>query len=951
MKLTEYIRYIKRHTEFKDYIVYHKYIPEKRPKFSEIPLNPKVRSALSKAGIKRLFSHQAQAISLIRKGKDVVVSTGTSSGKSLIYNIAVLEKMINEPKAKALYVFPLKALEQDQLRSFNMLKSLICPFIKADVYDGDTDPCKRKEIRSEGYNVIFTNPDMLHKGILPYHKMWGDFFRNLRFVVIDEIHTYRGILGSHLVQIIRRLRRLCEYYGSEPVFVLLSATIQNPVEFASKLIQKPVCVVREDGSPSAGKHFLLINPDISANILASRLFISSIKAGFRTIVFTQSRRITELIHIWAIQIAPELKQKISSYRAGFLPEERREIEKRLSSGDLFGVVSTSALEMGIDIGELDICILVGYPGTMINTWQRSGRVGRAGRDSLVMLISGKDALDQYFMRYPEELFERPFETAVIDPDNPYILDAHLQCAAAELPIEEKDKRYWGKKLKEALIRCELKGLLLKDMDNECWFSKKKNPHLDLNIRSTGEGYTIFDRNTGHAIGTIDGVRAFKECHPGAIYLHKASQYQVQLIDLQNKDIIADKANVQYFTRPIIEKETEIIEIEDTKPVYSFIARKGRLKVTEKIIGYEKRSIHGQELLGIYSLELPPNIFETKGMWIEISSDIKQDIENKKLHFMGGIHAIEHAMIGMLPFFAFCDRADVGGISYPYHPQLRRSAIFIYDGYPGGVGICAHGFSIVDQWLRKTLDMIKGCDCENGCPSCIHSPRCGSGNKPLDKAAAIRILELLLKKTKQGLEPYEMVIKKKNRALRGDYKIVVFDLETQRGAHEVGGWKNAHLMRVSVAVAYESSSDSFFVFKEDELSGLIKMLEEADLVVGFNIKRFDYKVLSAYTEYQRLKRLPTFDILEDVEYRLGFKLSLNHLASNTLNIQKIGDGLLALKWFREGNINQLIKYCKQDVFVTKELFYHGLKKGYLVYKRNNRRVRLLLDWDIEEMIKK
>jgi DEAD/DEAH box helicase domain-containing protein len=953
MKLSDFVQQIKETADLKDHIIYHKYIPEKKAEFSELRLGIELKTALERLGIKKLFSHQAEAISAIRDGKDVVVCTGTCSGKSLIYNISVIEKILKDPKTTALYIFPLKALEQDQLISFNQLGSSVSEHIKAGIYDGDTDPDKRREIKTGEYNVIFTNPDMLHLGILPYHEMWRRFFERLGFVVIDEIHTYRGIFGSHLVQIIKRLRRICNRYGTDPQFILLSATIHNPAEFASRLIQKPVYLVENDGSPSAGKHFLLIDPDISSNFLASQLFVRSIRSGFRTIVFTQSRRITELIHIWSSQLAPELRQKISSYRAGFLSEERREIERKLISGELLGVVSTSALEMGIDIGELDVCILVGYPGTIINTWQRSGRVGRSGRESLVILISGKDALDQYFMRHPEELFERPFESAVIDPDNPHILDAHLVCAAAELPLRKADKKYWGDELENALLRCELKGELVKDIDEDCWLSRRKNPHLLVNIRSTGEGFTIFDKTTGHAIGTIDGVRALKECHPGAIYLHRALQYKIHHIDISKKDIIATETNAQYFTRPIVEKETEIIEVNQTKEINSFVVRKGKLKVTEKVVGYEKRKIHGQELLGVYPLELPPNIFETKGIWIEISGKIKEKIERQRLHFMGGIHAIEHAMIGMLPFFALCDRNDVGGISYTYHPQVGKSAVFIYDGYPGGVGICAHGFNIIEDWLKKTLNLIKECECESGCPSCIHSPKCGSGNKPLDKNASVQILQMLLqpceKKEEKIIPPRPLNNRRLNRDHQ-DYRIVVFDLETQKGADEVGGWKNAHLMRVSVAVAYDSFLDRFLVFMESELSELVKLLQKADLVVGFNIKRFDYKVLSAYTDIKTLAQLPTFDILEDIHKRLGFRLSLNHLALNTLNKEKLGNGLMALKWFKEGNMERLITYCKQDVFVTKELFYHGLKKGYLVYRRKNRRFRLLLDWNIEEMTK-
>lgn len=955
MNISEYVARIKNHPDLKDNIIYHKYIPRRKAVFSDITLDDSIHHALRKIGIRQLFSHQVTAIKYIRNGRDIIVSTKTSSGKSLIYNIAVLENIVREPESRALYIFPLKALEQDQLKSFSTFVSHISPYIRAEIYDGDTDPYKRKKIKAEPYHVIFTNPDMLHMGILASHALWKDFFKRLCFVIIDEVHTYRGIFGSHLSQIIRRLRRICNYYGSDPQFILLSATISNPEDFGSRLIQKPVVLVQDDGSPSAGKHFLLTDPDISANFYAAQLFVKSIRNGFRTIVFTQSRRITELIHVWAMQLAPELRNKISSYRAGFLPEERREIEKKLLTGELLGVVSTSAMEMGIDIGTLDVCILVGYPGTIINTWQRSGRVGRSGKESLVVLISGKDALDQYFMKHPEELFERPFEVAILDPDNPHIVDAHLPCAAAELPITEKDLGYWGEGLKKALYRCEIKGELTKDLDHQLWFSRQRNPHIRINIRSTGEGFTIFDKNTGHAIGTIDAVRALKECHPGAIYLHKAVHYKIDKLDIERKDVIATETASRYFTRPVVEKETEILEIDDTKQIANFSVKIGSLRVTERVVGYEKRGITAQELLGVHPLELPPNIFETKGMWIEIREKIKKQIEAKKMHFMGGIHAIEHAMIGMLPLFALCDRNDVGGISYPYHPQAGRSAVFLYDAYPGGVGICKHAFHITELLLNKTLDLIGGCECETGCPSCIHSPKCGSGNKPLDKRASIEILNMLLGKIE--VETDEILTVKTSPAATPliqkirQFRILVFDLETQKTAQEVGGWKNAHLMRVSVAVAYDSVEDRFYVFEEDKLSDLTGMLKGADLIVGFNIKRFDYKVLEAYTEVDKLMGLPTFDILDDIQKRLGFRLSLDHLAINTLNKRKIGNGLLAVEWFKKGDMKSLIEYCKQDVIVTKELFYHGLEKGYLVYKQNNRRCRLLVDWNIGDMVKK
>jgi DEAD/DEAH box helicase domain-containing protein len=726
------------------------------------------------------------------------------------------------------------------------------------------------------------------------------------------------------------------------------------------LVEERLEVIRSVGAPRAGQHFLFLNPLAGANFSAARLFADCIRKGFRTIAFTQSRKVTELIHVWTSQLTPDLREKISSYRAGFMPEERRQIEKRLASGDLLGVISTSALEMGIDIGYLDICLLVGYPGTIINTWQRGGRVGRSERESLVILVAKPDALDQYFMKHSADFFERPFEAAILDPNNPYVVEAHLPCAAAECPITLHDEKFWPKDLPEHLDKLERQGALNRSAEGEpTWFSAKRRPHRQVNIRSTGETYTIFEKETGQAIGTVDGIRAFKECHPGAVYLHRARQYLVDRLILDKKDIVVHDASLRYFTRTRGKKDTEIIQIHGSRPKGQFLVRKGELKVTEVINGYEKRALPGQELMGVFELDLPPHIFETIGFWVEIEPALKNFVEKKGLHFMGGIHAIEHAAIGIFPLFALCDRNDIGGICYPYHPQVGKSAIFIYDAYPGGVGLAAHGFEIVLELLEKTWDLVKGCECEEGCPSCIHSPKCGSGNKPLDKQAALLILEGLLGKVSlseisgsidEG-EPLPLISEHKIEPEEpGDPRILYLDLETQKTAQDVGGWHNIHLMRVSVVVLFDSLEDKFHVYDEDTIDALFDHLEEGDLIIGFNIKRFDYTVLSAYTDKDP-ETLPTFDILEDIYTRLGFRLGLDHLATETLKQGKTADGLQAVEWFRQGEIEKLTEYCRHDVATTRDLFRYGVKNGHLIYreKRTDTRVRLLVDWKIEDMI--
>ncbi len=964
MRLLPFVESIKIHPEFGPATTYHRYLPPVEAVYEGMPsLSPPLLSALHRLGIQNLFKHQVEAIRCIQDGKHVLLATPTASGKSLVFNLSVVETLLKNRAAKALYIFPLKALEQDQLKNLNgFIKGMDGVQIRARVYDGDTSSYTRKQIRTHVPEILVTNPDMLHNGILAFHESWEKLFENLSYLVFDEVHTYRGIFGSHMNQVIRRLKRICRRYGSSPQFILLSATVNNPESFGQSLIEENVEVIHGSGAPKSGQHFLFLNPVASPNFSAAKLFIHCVQAGFRTIAFTQSRKITELIHLWVSQLTPRLQGKISSYRAGFMPEERRDIERRLAAGELLGVVSTSALEMGIDIGYLDICLLVGYPGTMINTWQRGGRVGRSGRESLIILVAKPDALDQYFMKHPSDFFERSLEAAVLDPHNPYVVESHLPCAAAEHPITMEDNQYWTNHFADHLENLEKQGALARTADGPpTWFSLRRNPHQGVNIRSVGESYTIFEKETGQAIGTVDGIRAFKECHPGAVYLHRARQYLVDHLHLEKRDIIAHPSDLRYFTRALSEKDTEIIQVTRSRPGGQFIVREGRVKVTERIVGYEKRALPGQELLGTHPLDLPPQVFETMAFWIEIEDVFYQCVEKEGLHYMGGIHAIEHATIGIFPLFALCDRNDIGGISHTHHPQIGKSAIFIYDGYPGGVGLAQHGFEMVAELLEKTLDLVSACECEEGCPSCIHSPKCGNGNRPLDKRAAIMVLELLLGRRAPGELSYD-----ENEAAghcpqskedlsqnsRRGPRIIYLDLETQRSAQEVGGWRHCHLMRVSVAGVYDTLEERFRTFREDQVDDLLALLEEADLVVGFNIKRFDYDVLKGYT-VKDLKKLPTFDILEDIHQRLGYRLGLDHLAVETLRRSKSGDGLQALEWFKTGQMERLSEYCLLDVEITKALFEYGLANGHLIYrtKQEDQRVLLRVDWNLANLIPK
>ncbi len=964
MKLSTFVKTLKNHADFGQALVFEHFLPARKAVYGTLPeFHADIHKAMDALKIDRLYTHQIEAIRHLRKGKNVLVATETASGKTLVYTLFVLERILQKADTKALFLFPLKALEHDQLKSLSKwLDQIESLPIGAAIYDGDTTPHQRKKIRQNPPHILFTNPDMFHRGILSHHENWENLFKNLSLVVLDEVHTYRGIFGSHLSQIIRRLRRICRLYGANPQFVLLSATVANPQPFGESLVQQEIKVVKATGAPKSGQHVVFLNPGGSANFSSAKLFTECVRMGFRTIVFAQARKVTELIHLWVNQLKPAIRNKISSYRAGFLPEERRHIERRLARGDLLGVVSTSALELGIDIGFLDICLLVGYPGTIINTWQRGGRVGRSGRESMILLVAKPDALDQYFMKHPHELFERSFEAAILDPNNPYVVKDHLVCAAAELPITREDEAFWPENLGVHLDQLEKEGLLSRTAEGDpMWYSTRRNPQLSVNIRSAGETFTIFERETGQAIGTVDGFKAFKECHPGAIYLHRARQYEVEHLFLDKKDVVVHQSDLKYFTRARSEKETEIIKINQSRPKGQFIVREGILKVTEIITGYEKRTLPGQALMGVFPLEeLPPQIFETTGFWVEIEPILKRFVEQRGLHFMGGIHAIEHAAIGMFPLFALCDRNDIGGICYPHHPQVEKSAIFIYDAYPGGVGLAQRGFETILELLEKTWEHVKSCECEDGCPSCIHSPKCGNGNKPRDKAAAQLILEGLLGRIpfsemsdetdEQTTAPATVEENNEKEKCAGP-RILYFDLETQKTAQDVGGWRNAHLMRISIAVLFDNLEKRFFNFEEDRVDDLINHLKRGDLIVGFNVIGFDYKVLGAYTQ-QDLKALPTFDILADVHKRLGFRLGLDHLATETLGRGKTAHGLQAVEWFHQGEMEKLTEYCRHDVEATRDLFEFGLQNGHLLYRKKgvDARLRLLVDWDLKRLLR-
>ncbi|EPR34406.1 DEAD/DEAH box helicase domain protein [Alkalidesulfovibrio alkalitolerans DSM 16529] len=958
-------------------VVHHRLLPASEPSLAETarPLPQALRLLLSARGVASLYSHQAEAVDLARMGRHVVVATPTASGKSLTYTLPMFEEFLARPDSRALCLFPLKALAQDQLRTFGELAALLPSHerLRAASYDGDTPDHVRRKLRQDPPHVLLTNPEMLHLSLLPHHATWAALWASLSFVVVDEAHTYRGVMGSHMALVFRRLRRMCDYYGSSPTFVFCSATVGNPVELSEGLSGLCVSPVLASGAPTGSRHVLFVNPEASPATAAIRLLKECLERGLRTIVYAKSRRMTELIALWAAEKSGEFKGRISAYRAGFLPEERREIEGRMASGELLAVISTSALELGIDIGGLDVCILAGYPGTVMQTLQRGGRVGRKQQDSAVVLVAGEDNLDQYFMRHPEDFFARPPEAAVLNPYNPVIVARHLDCAAAELTLARGEPFLAEEPIAMEAERMAAAGELLVSADGRELHSKRKRPHREVDLRGAGASMPIIDLGPagpgddgqatpeegaakGRVIGQIDAHRAMREAHEGAVYLHRGRSYVVAKLDLRGKSVFARPARVGYYTRTRAEKDTEILAIHDQATALGCRVFLGRLRVTERITGYEKRRAGDNGLLTLVPLDMPPLVFETEGLWFEIPRAVQQATEDTRHHFMGGIHAMEHAAIGILPLLVMADRNDIGGISTPFHPQVGRAAVFIYDGHPGGVGLTRQAFSQAAELLRTTLTTVRDCACELGCPSCVHSPKCGSGNRPISKDAACFVLEALATATPETFQPLAPTEENmpppssnceprepRETATRPLPAYGVLDVETRRSAQEVGGWHRAARMGVAVAVLYDSRDQTFHAYTEERIPELAERLAGLGLVIGFNIKRFDYLVLSGAHDFD-FAALPTLDMLDTVKARLGYRLSLGHLAEETLGVPKSADGLQSLQWWKEGRLDLITEYCTRDVQITRDLYLHGRERGHLLFRnKHGQVVQVPVDW--------
>jgi len=731
-KISSFINFLY-NSEYSKKITYIKKFPQKNGEVFPIPsfLKEEIKKYLLKKNILKLYAHQINGLNALQEGKNIIINTSTGSGKTFIYNLFIWNQMLDNPELKALYIFPTKSLSQDQLKNLREF-----PCFKSEIYDGDTPENIRKYIKEKFPSFILSNPDMLHIGILPFHHKWRNFFSKLKFVIIDEVHVYKGIFGSQVSHIIRRLRRICDYYKSSPIFILSSATINEPEKFAKDFTGLDFVTITGDKFPSGERTFLFWNADIESPYSQTLfLLMESLKFGLSTIIFTKSRKTTELLQMWILEKKPVLSQMVSSYRAGYLPEERRKIEKTLFEGKLKGVISTSALELGIDIGTLDCCILFGYPGSITSTWQRIGRVGRGKKDSIVIFIGLQDTLDQYFIRHPQEFFKRSCENVIINFENEIISTSHLKCASVEIPITKKDCLFYGDFILKLLERD-----FFKPKNREEYHYIGKPIHNQINLRSIGEIFSLIDKNTGDIIGEIEENKVFFECFPGSIYLHLGKKYEVLYIDIEKKLVFIQKVKVNYYTQPNWWEKIEILMEKQQKSLGYFIIKYGDIEVTTQVTSYEKRSEKDRTLISFHQLSLPSQKFKTQSFWIEIPENLQDEFKRKNMDFNGSMHATEHSIIGIFPLEVTCDRWDIGGYSFPFHYQTKKPTIFIYDAYPGGIGITEKGFEKFIFIIKSAIEVVESCKCEMGCPSCIQSPKCGNNNKPLDKKGALFLLK-------------------------------------------------------------------------------------------------------------------------------------------------------------------------------------------------------------------
>jgi len=714
-------------------------------------LEPELSGALRKMGASRLYSHQLEAYERVRAGENVVVATATASGKSLCYKIPAFQNALGRASRRAVFLYPTKALAQDQL---GKIKAFGLRGIHPATYDGDTPHALRADIRRRA-NVLLTNPDMLNIGILPNHEAWADFLRNLEIVAVDEAHVLRGVFGSHVAAVLRRLRRAARLHGGDPRFVLTSATIANPQELAESLTGLPFTLVDNDGASTGERRVVFRNPPLLDKEKGERrslltegamVFANLVSQGVRTIAFARTRKAAELIYRYAAdRLGVDGARRISPYRAGYTPRERREIEGRLFRGDLLGVVSTNALELGVDVGALDAVVCCGYPGSVASIWQQWGRAGRGKDPALAVYIPGRDSLDQFLFENPPRVLGRRVEAARVTMENPYILGPHLLAAAHEAPLDADDEEYFGPAYRD-VAKAMMEARALASSGGRLVYVGGDNPARNISLRSASSETVLIADNEGELIGTAEATRAPSELHPGATYLHRGTAYEVESLDLRAHRAVARRVPNRYYTRPRVETDVEVLEeIEQRDLANGASLHWGTVRTTDSVTYFKKVRVADDKEVGVYPLDLPDVTLETQAFWITLPP-LPREARPSFESFGGALHAGEHGLIGLLPLFAMCDRADIGGLSTPVHRQSRLPTVFVYDGYPGGVGISRRGYDAFESLARDTLGVITRCPCDKGCPACIQSPKCGNWNEPLSKDGAVSLLRYLLGQT-------------------------------------------------------------------------------------------------------------------------------------------------------------------------------------------------------------
>ncbi|HUU68197.1 MAG TPA: DEAD/DEAH box helicase [Planctomycetota bacterium] len=780
MTIGQHLQHIVSNIHYRDQVARVERLEPREARYAEIPggLAREMAEALAKKGITQFYTHQAEAIGHVRAGRNVVIVTSTASGKTLCYTIPMVEHYLANPSSRALLIYPTKALAQDQLRGLNELKGLN-PALRyeAGTYDGDTPGARRRTLRDSG-SFILTNPDMLHQGILPNHAKWATFFSRLRLVVVDELHTYRGIFGSNVANVLRRLRRICEHYGSKPVFVCCSATIANPKEHAERMLGLPAELVNNDGSPRGPKDFALWNPPFidDAKIErrgsvseAKQLMVELVKNRVQTIAFLRTRLSAEIMFRYAQEelqrFGSKLAKSVHAYRGGYLPEERREIEQRLASGDLLGVASTNALELGIDIGGLDACLIVGYPGTIASLWQQAGRAGRGMNESVAILVAQNNPIDQYLVSNPDYIFGQPHENAVIDPDNPHISIGHIRAALYELPLTDAEMGTFGEYTPALLDILRDQRLARKTRSGWSYQHVPPNtgkrltdfPAGDVQLRNMGNViYEIQDATAkGRVIGYVDEMTAFMQVHPHAIYLHEAETYFVRELDLEKKIAFVEKRDIDYYTQAVAEEKIKIEETDNQQAWRRAQIFSGDVTLTTLVIMFKKIKFHSRDSIGYEGLTLPERKMETVGMWLVPPDSARAACEQHSRQIVDALVGLSNVVVAVLPLHVMCDSMDVGSVVDA--SCLGTEALFVYDRFEGGIGFAEKAYKLVEPIMQCALKLVQNCGCRTGCPSCVGSSTPAFAARPIDSGTRGRIADkeatLILLHDLLELEPY------------------------------------------------------------------------------------------------------------------------------------------------------------------------------------------------------